>query len=153
MTSPMGHTINELFDDTKHTLEDRHRICTTLLLYAPLHQTAKLQNDVQYWSSLLNKLPHHPYVNTQMLSEPLAQCSSRLTGCDAFKEFNAYFGVAKEYDTHARSVINEFHAARCSNLCQKQGTSLYTLSMNGDEGVQFCSSECRDDYIKMLQVC
>lgn len=82
-----------------------------------------------------------------LLKNTLIKCDESMGGnkyCDAYLLFNACF--VTDYGGCARHIVSDYHSARCSNLCQRQASSLYRCF--GD--TLFCSDECRQHYLQVL---
>jgi hypothetical protein len=82
-----------------------------------------------------------------LLKNTFGKCDESMGGnkyCDAYLLFNTCF--VTDYGGCARHIVSDYHAARCSNLCQRQASPLYRCF--GD--TLFCSDECRQHYLRVL---
>lgn len=72
--------------------------------------------------------------------------------CEQYYQFHAFFTA--NYNESVKRVVEEYKEARCSHLCDKQASPLYRYQRVSDDNndmATFCSLECRDRYVALLQ--
>lgn len=71
--------------------------------------------------------------------------------CEQYYRFHSLFTA--DFATSVRDIAEEYKEARCAHLCDKRASPLYRFQQAGgaDTVVTFCSLQCRDLYVSLLQ--